>query len=410
MQINRLDWSTRVWAWPTVLTMQLSSIPVVLSILFSTLVGTAYAASPAPLRTELTLTHVAPDKWRADYVFAEPVTLVDLGEQVGPYRQQAWRPMTPGVELVASGDHDSLRSASPLTRLSVEISAYGQVDPAKYAPINHFSDGGSDFYLGFLYGSLTQDGRARTMDVTFRLAGLAGETVLAPSQPGAELNGYAYFGPQQPARLGNVNVIVDPQAPAWLRQTIDETTAKVSQYYEQAFQRKLTHTPLVSISMAGFDGPPRSMDMKGGVIGGGVGYRLQGPGLVDDHPKKRAHVARLVAHEMAHLWQLNLTRGGVGEKDAWIHEGGAEALMLEALRSTGLFTGEASDQYAKALLDECEQLKNDTESFRGRYACGFKRFHGFAIAPVPLWRALVARSESSGEFYSEPMIQAILKQ
>lgn len=390
--------------------MQLSLIPAFLGVLLAALVGTVHATAPAPLRTELTLTHVAPDKWRADYVFAEPITALQLGDQIGPYRSQAWRPLTPGVELVAHEDRESLRSASPLTRLSVEISAYGQVEPAHYAPINRFSDGGWDFYLGFLYGALAQGERTRTMDVAFKLAGLPGETVVTPGRPGTELAGYAYFGPHQPVRQGSVNVIVDPQAPAWVRQTIDETTAKVSQYYEQAFQRKLMHTPLVSIVMVGFDGPPRSMDMKGGVIGGGVAYRLQGPGLADDHPKKRAHVARLVAHEMAHLWQLNPTRGGVGEKDAWIHEGGAEALMLEALRSTGLFTGEASDQYAKALLDECEQLKNDTESFRGRYACGFKRFHGFAIAPVPLWRALVARSESSGEFYSEPMIQAILKQ
>lgn len=378
--------------------------------LWVAIMGTCGAATPAPLRTELTLTHVAPDQWRADYVFAEPVTAIDLGDLVGPYRQQAWHALTPGVELVAHDDHESLRSAKPLTRLSVQISAYGQVDPARFAPINHFSDGGSDFYLGFLYGALKQGGGDRAMDVRFQLVGLAGETVLAPSEPGTELNGYAYFGPQRPTRMGNVNVIIDPQAPAWVRQTIDETTAKVSQYYEQAFQRKLMQTPLITISMAGLEGPPRSLDMKGGALRGGIAYRLQGPGLVDDHPKKRIHVARLVAHEMAHLWQLNLTRGGVGEEDAWIHEGGAEAVMLEAMRSTGLFTQEASDLYAKALLDECEQLKDDTESYRGRYACGFKRYSGYPVAPVPLWRAMMARSESSGEFYSEPMIRAILNQ
>lgn len=388
--------------------MQLSSMWMFAGAVLAAFVGAVQAAAPAPLRTGLTLTHVAPDKWRADYVFAEPVTSVDLGEQVGPYRQRAWRPLTPGVAWEASEDHDILRSASPLTRLSVEITAYGQVDPAKFAPINHFSDGGSDFYLGFLYGALAQGARTRPMDVSFHLAGLAGETVLAPSEPGTELNGYAYFGPQRPARLGQVNVIIDPQAPAWVRQTIDETTAKVSQYYEQAFGRKLMQTPLITISMAGLDGPPRSLDMKGGALRGGIAYRLQGPGLVEDHPKKRLHVARLVAHEMAHLWQIDLARGGVGEEEAWIHEGGAEAVMLEALRSTGIFSEEAGDQYAKALLDECEQLKDDTATHRGRYACGFKRFRGYALAPVPLWRAMMARSESSGEFYSEPMIRAIL--
>jgi hypothetical protein len=371
--------------------------------------GAAHAAAPTPVHTELTLTHLAADKWRADYVFAEPITAIDLGAQPGAYRKQAWRVLTPGVELVAHDDNEGLRSASPLKELSVEISAYDDFAEGQYAPIDRFSDGGWDFYLGFLYGTLTQGDRKRTMDVALDLHGLPGETVIVPARPDTELSGYAYFGPHQPVRMGNVNVIIDPQAPVWLREVLDETTAKVSRFYEQAFQRKLIHMPLVSVSVMGFDGAPGSISIKGGAVGGGIAYRLQGAGLVNDHPKKRALMARLVAHEMAHLWQANLTRGGIGGDDAWIHEGGAEAIMLEALRATGIFTGEASDQYAQDLLKECEQLKDDVTVNRGLYACGFKRFHGYAMAPVPLWRAMMASSEGSGEFYSEPMIRAILE-
>lgn len=378
--------------------------------MLAALMGTAHAAAPAPLRTELTLTHIAADKWRADYVFAEPVTAIELGAQVGTYRKQAWRALTPGVELIAHDDSEGMRSASPLTKLSVEISAHDDFVEGQYAPIDRFSDGGWDFYLGFLYGALTQGTRERTMDAALQLRGLPGEAVIAPAKPGAELSGYAYFGPLKPARMGNVNVIIDPQAPAWLRDVLEDTTAKVSQFYEQAFQRKLIDKPLVSVAVVGFEGAPGSISIKGGAVGGGIAYRLQGAGLVDDHPKKRALMARLVAHEMAHLWQVNLTRGGIGGSDAWIHEGGAEAIMLEALRATGIFTEEASDQYAQGLLKECEQLKDDVTVNRGLYACGFKRFHGYAMAPVPLWRAMMTSSEGSGEFYSEPMIRTILKQ
>lgn len=79
--------------------------------------------------------------------------------------------------------------------------------------------------------------------------------------------------------------------------------------------------------------------------------------LADDHPKKRLHVARLGAHEMAHLWQLNTKRGG-----------------------TGIMSEEAS-----------EQLKSDLASYRSRYACGFKRFQEYSLAPIPLWRALMVK-------------------
>lgn len=371
--------------------------------------NTVHAATPAPLHTELTVTHVAAEKWRADYVFAEPVTILELGPQVGLYRKQAWNILTPGVTLTAHEENESLHSTMPLTKLSVEISRYDDFDMAQYAPINHFSDNGSDFYLGFLYGTLSQGRHERSMEVALHLRGLPGETVIAPRRPGTDLAGYAYFGPGKPVRMGNADVIVDPHAPAWLRDTITDTTAKVSQFYEQAFQRKLTDTPLISVALTGFDGAPGSISIKGGAVGGGVVYRLQGQGLIEDHPKRRAYIASQVAHEMAHVWQTNLARGGIGENEPWVHEGGAEAIMLEAMRSTGLFTAEMADQYAQKLLKECEQLKDDVTVYRGLYACGFKRFHGYAIPAVPLWRAMMTRSEDSGEVYSESMIQTLLK-
>jgi hypothetical protein len=40
--------------------------------------------------------------------------------------------------------------------------------------------------------------------------------------------------------------------------------------------------------------------------------------LANDHPKKLDMLAPLVAHEMAHIWQLNTARSGAGEKDPWI--------------------------------------------------------------------------------------------
>lgn len=388
--------------------MRLPSIAAFAGLLLAALVGSAQAAAPAPLRTALTLTHVAADRWRADYRFAEPVTALELGAPVGPYRRTAWRPLTPGAVLVADKDGESIRSARPLKRLSIEIGAYDDFDMGNYAPIDRFSDGGWDFYLGFLHGTLRQQARARRMEVALRLQGREGETVIAPLKPGDDLAGYAYFGPQRPARMGKVNLIIDPRAPAWLREVLEETTAKVSRFYEQAFERKLTAVPLVSVAVVGLDGAPGSFNTKGGVAGGGIVYRLQGRGLVDDHPKKRAYLASLVAHEMAHVWQVNLKRGGIGASDPWIHEGGAEAIMLDALHATGIFTAEARDQYAQKLLQECEQLGDDLAVYRGFYACGFKRFQGFALAPVPLWRAMMDRSEASGEFYSEAMVRALL--
>jgi hypothetical protein len=391
---------------------ELLLIFALLGLAFAALAGGAHAAAPAAAlpRTEITLTRVAVDRWRADYVFAEPVSAIDLGSPVGQYRKQAWRALTPGVELIAADDKESLRSAVPITGLSVEIKAFDEFAENQYVPISRFSDGGCDFYLGFLYGTLMQSGGPRTTEAVLRLQGLGDETVLAPARPRTELDGYAYFGPNKPARMGKVNVIIDPQAPRWLREVIEDTTAKVSQFYEQSFHRTLPDIPLVSIAVVGFDGAPSRMSLKGGVAGGGIAYRLQGRGLVDDHPRKRQHVAAVVAHEMAHLWQASVKRGGIGDNDPWVHEGGAEALMLAALRGTGLLTEAEGNAYAQRLLDECQQLKDDITAHRGLYACGFKRFRGYAMATVRLWRVMMTRSEETGDVYSEAMIQTILNE
>ena len=51
--------------------MRFSWISMCAGLLLTALVGMANAAAPVLLRTELTLTHIAADKWRADYVFSE---------------------------------------------------------------------------------------------------------------------------------------------------------------------------------------------------------------------------------------------------------------------------------------------------------------------------------------------------
>ena len=55
---------------------------------------------------------------------------------------------------------------------------------------------------------------------------------MAPAQPGTDLAGCQ----RKPVWMGKVSVIIDPLAPAWMREVIDDTTTKVSEYYEHAFQ------------------------------------------------------------------------------------------------------------------------------------------------------------------------------
>lgn len=242
-----------------------------------------------------------------------------------------------------------------------------------------------------------------------RLHGLAQENVIAPPPnkrlPGGE-RGYAYFGPARTVRSGATQFLIDPATPAWMRDTFLDAGAKLSAYYEKAYQRPLKDELLIMLSVSGADAA--GFSMKGGAVAGQLSYRFDGKSTLPDHPKYREYLVQLVGHELAHLWQMNLARGGAGPDDPWIHEGGAEAMSLDGLLQTGLWTQDAVAAFNKQKSAVCDKLGNAVDSYDGIYACGLVRFNKFGVPIVPLWRAMMAVSETTGDVYSASMIDAIV--
>jgi len=149
------------------------------------------------------------------------------------------------------------------------------------------------------------------------------------------------------------------------------------------------------------------MSSKGGAIGKQVVYRMGGKALLGGSPQARNIVMWLIAHELAHVWQNNVTRGGIGGNEAWVHEGGAEAIALAGLRGSGLFTQAEADARADRSMRDCEALKGSVDTYRGIYACGFKRFTDYQVDIFSLWKSMMETTEASGAVYSGAMIEAI---
>ena len=353
--------------------------------------------------------HVEPDLWRVEYRFAQPVNAIKL-PKVGDYRQHAWKAVSPSLRLATEQDADVFATqGKPFKTARFEIRTYTGLAEKHYASFNRFSDGGTAMFLGHLQGDVLQGSKTLEMRTDIRLAGLPQENVIAPPPnrliPGGD-RGYAYFGPAQAVAAGAAKILVDPQTPGWAREVLLDTGAKVSQYYEKAYQRPLRDDLFIMVSVAGFDVP--GFSVKGGAVLGQLSYRLSGEKMLGDHPKKRDVLARLVAHEMAHLWQFNIARGGVGEDDPWIHEGGAEAMALDGLQQTGVWREESVGEYRRTQAAACEKLGNSVESYDGIYACGLARFDKLGVGIVPLWRAMMQATEVKGDFYSQQMIDAIV--
>ena len=366
------------------------------------------AESAVPLPTRFRLSHITADKWRADYVFATPVSSLDLGPGVGEYRKKAWRVLTPGIELTERPDREVISAGGrAFTRLSIEVSLYLPWSEGNYTAFDRMSDGGTDIFLGFFAGDASVGDSVRPLHLKVKLSGLAHETVIAPDDHDTDRLSYAYFGPATPRQAGVANLIVDPNSPGWMTELLQETTAAITGYYDHAFQRPLPYKPLIMVSISDFAQP--GLSMKGGAVGKQVVYRIGGKALVSGSPQVRSLFKELIAHELAHVWQNNVARGGIGGEEPWVHEGGAEAIALAGLRGSGLYSQAEADAYSAKLTRECDALNDSVETYRGYYACGFARFASYKTDVFALWKAMMEATESSGATYSSAMIEAILR-
>lgn len=379
--------------------------PLAAAVLALAMLG-ASAAEPVPV--QIRLAHVAADTWRIDYQFDQPVTALSF-RPVGDYRKLSWKVLTPGATLSSEAEQDLISAdGQPLQQLSVEAITFDQVIPKQYVAMDRFSDGGRAVYLGFFQGELRQDGQRREMASQFTLEGLGREVVVVPSSAADTTRGgtpYAYFGPRAPVPAGDASVILDPKLPGWAVETLLETTAKISTYYGSAYQQKLRQPLLLLVAVD--DSDASGLSIKGGATGAQIAYRFGGAALQGDHPKKRQLVAQVVAHEMAHLWQNNVRRGGTGRETPWVHEGGAEAMALDGLLRSGVWSAQQGGAYVDAILKECDKLEHSVQSYRGAYACGFERYHQLHTDIVPLWRAMMTAADTRGDIYSEAMIESL---
>lgn len=375
----------------------------------------ALAQEPAPVKGTLTLTQVSKDAWRADYRLDEKVDAIEFGPAVVQFRQTAWTIATPGLVLAANEGKESVRGTeAPFDALRIDVALYEPWAHDAYVPMDRHSDGGTAIYLGHFMGGVRQGGILRNMLLHIELKGLPGETVFLPDEANRDLGVYGYFGPQKIVANGRVHALIDPATPVWIREALADTAEKVATVYATKLGRPAPATLALIVGAAGLG--KEGYSIKGGALPGQIVYKLEGRELLVDTPQARQRVQQLAAHELAHVWQGLVTKGGIGDTQPWVHEGGAEALSAQALLQSGLWTPEELVRYSAGMQKECReaQARHAADpslpvAWREHYTCGYDRYQALGLDIFSLWKAMMARTESSGEPYSEAMVQDAAK-
>jgi hypothetical protein len=240
--------------------------------------------------------------------------------------------------------------------------------------------------------------------------------VLLPTAANEDISLFAYVGPAEAENRGELQTLLDPEIPGWLEGSVSETIGKVGIVYEGRLGRLPRAKPFVLIAAADLD-TIDGWSVKGGAVRGEmIMITLRGRALHDDSDESRDMIQKLVAHEVAHLWQTADPAGRSNGAQPWLHEGSAEALAVAALVEAGLWTEAEREEFGASMAETCARQAPDGElatamcggDWEAIYSCGYGMFAGEGRDPFEIWNALVEEARTEGRTYHQGMLDRVL--
>jgi hypothetical protein len=186
---------------------------------------------------------------------------------------------------------------------------------------------------------------------------------------------YIYIGHRQPVETSALLAIIDNAAPAWLRAHLEDSMAEMFAYLKDRLGPLDVEKPSLLATFRTLDGG--SVSFGGGVVATQLVIDM-GLGVeVSDTPGARLFLARFFAHEAVHLWNNGRVTHRNGDQ-AWMHEGGANALawlglldleLTDRQRVKSLFESAARD-CAESLASGPLVDAGRRGDFQAYYDCG----------------------------------------
>ncbi|WP_258240519.1 hypothetical protein [Pseudidiomarina homiensis] len=336
----------------------------------------AWLKENASTEVQIRMTKTTQDEWFVSYIFADSVTQATFVRNPDHSRIERWQPIDNDyyIGVDAESGHEFIARIDGRAFNSVAF----QLEPTyvtlrkDYAPFSPFSDGGVSWYSGRFKVCPQSCSSALRFDYAFTMEAPLSDFVRLPEhsergqlvwRESASDGQVIYVGPQQPgpAVEHGFETIIDPILPVSLKRRLLSDVPPLTQYFNQRMPH-LAERPMLLASFSSTDNG--RYGYQGGVIGNqmvlhwyghSMAERITAPYFVED-------TIWFVAHEFAHLYQA----GQFSNDSAWIHEGAAEYMALEYLRSIGANSVYLNHRMKKA----SEQCLASSDKFELHYACG----------------------------------------
>ena len=319
---------------------------------------------------------------RLHYALPSAVRALDLGPSLGAYRLDQWRLATRGLVIEAREGRDVLARADnrPFRAAEIDVGIAPVDAPRTYDALTRLGERGVLVYTGH-FQPWRNGRRAPTRFSFFGPSGAVatafGEVESAFWNWKSRLDhpAFVFVGPVAPRRAGGVSMVIDPAAPDWVAEAVEETAVRVADGLEQRFGWALDVTPDLFLSFTpGFDG---QASFAGDALPGQFRIALEGRAWDRRSEMGRDILIAGLAHEAAHLWQTAARPSPAGAAD-WIHEGGANAIAAQLLVELGYWTGErAFSRFAEARRECLDLMKGRSleaaeaaSAGAASYACG----------------------------------------
>lgn len=352
----------------------------VLLVLLACAIGIWFAAEwlreNARTEVQVQMSKTQKDEWYVAYTFDENVTRATFVRNPDHTRIERWRPIEPdyyiGIDAETGNEFIARVDGQAFNSVAFELEPTYVSLRKDYAPFSPFSDGGMSWYSGRFKVCPQSCSSALRFDYAFSMEAPLSDFVRLPERSergqlnwreSASDGQVVYVGPQQPGAPAEhgFETIIDPILPVSLKQRLLRDVPPLTEYFNQRMPR-LAERPMLLASFSPTDNG--RYGYQGGVIGNqmvlhwyghSMAERITAPYFVED-------TLWFVAHEFAHLYQA----GQFSNDSAWIHEGAAEYMALEYLRSIRANSVYLDHRVRKA----SEQCIASDDTFELHYACG----------------------------------------